>query len=152
MNFDEIFLTTTDTVPGIGTTMTKANLEALYFLKDRIKEKKFIIMVGSIEQAQSLKGWSKKADRLAKKYWPGNVTLSLNEEMAVRMPNSEGLRNLIIKKGPVYMSSANKSGEDQISLEEAKKVFHEVKETYDFGEGSGIPSTIIRIKDEMKLR
>lgn len=152
MKFKDIFLTTTDTVPGIGAPMNKVGEEALYEIKKRPKEKKIIIMVGSIDQARKLNGWDENAEELAKEYWPGNVTLALTPEVAVRMPNVKGLCELIIKKGPVYMTSANISGETQLTFEEAKKKFKEIKEHYYFSEGNGIPSTIIRVKDKKVLR
>ena len=68
------------------------------------------------------------------------------------MPDSKGLRDLLEKKGPVYMTSANISGEEQLSFEEAKEKFPDIKECYDFGVSSGLPSKIIRVKDREVLR
>lgn len=132
--------------------MNKEGLDALYFLKKRPREKKIIIMVGSIEQARMLKDWSEEAEELASKYWPGKTTLVLSDEQAVRIPGNKELSNLLIKKGPVYMSSANISGERQLTLEEAKETFKEIKEYYDFGNGDGKPSTIIKVSNKEILR
>ncbi len=152
MNFKKIFLTTTDTITGIGAPMTKEGLETLYYLKNRPREKKIIIMVGSIEQARELRDWSKEAEAFARKYWPGKTTLVLSKEQAVRLPGNKMLANLIIEKGPTYMTSANISGGKPLSLEEARKTFGEISEYHDFGCGSGEASTIIRVKDGKVLR
>lgn len=152
MKFKDVFLTTTDTVPGLGAPMTPEGEAALYELKKRPKTKRIIIMVGSIEQARKLNGWSQKAEELAKEYWPGRTTLVLNEEIAVRIPGVKELRELIIDMGPVYMTSANISGEKQLTFEEAKEQFPEVTKHYDFGVGTGKPSTIIRVEDNEVLR
>lgn len=53
--YAELFISTTDTVPGIGAPMTKANLEAIYDLKMRDRSKPIVIMVGSLEQARKFK-------------------------------------------------------------------------------------------------
>ncbi|MGV2392448.1 UNVERIFIED_CONTAM: Sua5/YciO/YrdC/YwlC family protein [Campylobacter lari] len=52
MNFDEIFVCTTDTVNGIGGPVNQNTLDCLYYLKNRDISKKIIILVGSIEQAK----------------------------------------------------------------------------------------------------
>lgn len=152
IKFKDIFLTTTDTIPGIGAPYTKVGENALYELKKRPREKKIIIMVGSIEQARTLKGWSQKAEELASKHWPGKTTLVLNKEIAVRMPGVPELCNLIRQKGIVYMTSANISGMPHLTIEDAIKQFPEIKEVYNFGTGSGHPSRIIRVSDGKVLR
>ena len=150
--YKDIFLTTTDTVPGIGAPYTPEGESALYELKKRPQHKKIIIMVGTLEQARSFKEWNEAAEELAKQFWPGATTLALTNNLAIRLPDVVGLREVLKVKGPVYMTSANISGSPQLSLEEAKKAFPEIKEVYDFGVGSGKPSTIIRVEDGKVLR
>jgi tRNA A37 threonylcarbamoyladenosine synthetase subunit TsaC/SUA5/YrdC len=50
------------------------------------------------------------------------------------------------------MTSANISGQPQLSFKEAKKTFKQIKETYYFGEGNNKTSTIIRVNDGKILR
>ena len=150
--YSELFLTTTDTVTGIGAPVSKANYEAILDLKERDPKKGFVIMVGSLEQARKFKDWSKKAEKLAEEHWPGAVTLALSEKVALRMPDELGLRDLIIKMGPVYMTSANISGQLPLSFDEAKEEFYEINKFYKFPKGSGRPSTIIRVSDGEVLR
>ena len=151
-NYPNIFLTTTDTVPGLGTIFSEKNLKDLFEIKKRPKSKNIVIMVGSWEQARKLKDWSSKAEDLAIHCWPGATTLVLSESQAVRMPNCDKLRDLIKDIGPIYMTSANISGEPQLSYEEAKRKFSNIGNYYYFNKGSGKPSTIIRVLDKKVLR
>ncbi len=50
MNFEDIFICTTDTVTGIGGPVNENTLKCIYYLKNRPISKKIIILVGSIEQ------------------------------------------------------------------------------------------------------
>ena len=58
----------------------------------------------------------------------------------------------MIKKGPLYVTSANVSGGKELSFEEAKEFFNNIKKYYNFGEGTGKASKIIRVKDGEVLR
>lgn len=150
--YNELFISTTDTVVGIGAKATKENLEAIYKIKNRPKSKGVILMVGNLDQARKLEGWNDNAEELAKKYWPGRTTLVLNKDVAVRMPNQQGLLDLINNIGTIYMTSANISGEPQLTYDEAVEKFKEIKQHYNFGEGSGQPSTIIDVNTKEVLR
>ena len=152
MKYKEIFLSTTDTVPGLGAPMTKEGLAKLYELKQRPLKKGIIILVSSIEQARVLSDWTDQAEEIAKAKWPGATTIVISKNQAVRMPNQKGLLELIEKKGPIFMTSANISGKPSLSFEEAKKEFPNLGNYYNFGEGSGKPSTIIRSNDGKVLR
>ena len=142
--YKEVFIATTDTVPGIGAPVSEKNKKAIYKIKNRPFSKQLIIMVSSIKMAQSLKGWNDKATIVAKKFWPGATTIVVDKTLAVRMPNNKGLLKLIESLGPIYMTSANASGERELTFEEAKKFFkEEIKKHYDFGKGNGKASMII---------
>ena len=150
--YKKLFLTTTDTVPGIGAPMTFFGKRALYKIKKRSKIKKIIVMIGNMDQARKMKEWNINAEAYAKKYWPGKVSLVISDKLALRIPGNKKLRELIIKKGPVYMTSANISGKKQLSFKQAKEKFSQIKEVYNFGKGDGKPSKIIRVSDGKVLR
>lgn len=143
---------TTDTVLGIGGPVNKENKEAINLLKDRPKNQPLIILVADLEQARSFKEWSKKAEELANRYWPGEVTLALNDKVSLRMPNNTTIRNFIKMQGPIYSTSANKSGDEVYSMELAKERFQEIQNYYYFGKGTNKPSKIIRVTDEEVIR
>ncbi|WP_322959394.1 Sua5/YciO/YrdC/YwlC family protein [Mycoplasmopsis cynos] len=142
--YDKLFITTTDTIVGIGGIVSNEVLDALYSIKNRPREKKIIILVSSIDQARTFKEWNERADELAKKVWPGAVTIIINNQ-GFRMPNQKGLLKLIDSVGPVYMTSANISGQKTISIDQANEVFPNIKNIYNFGKPSGKPSDIYNL-------
>ena len=152
MKYKNLFISTTDTVVGIGAPISPKNLSLLFEIKKRPRTKGIIIMVSNYNQARKLDGWNDKAEEFAKKVWPGATTLVLSESVAVRMPDKKGLLNLIDDIGPIYMTSANISGKKQLSFEEAIKEFPMIERNYNFGVGSGKPSTIIRVEDGKVFR
>ena len=150
--YKNIFLVTTDTIPGLATPISFENKKALYKLKGRPTEKPFIIAVANLEQARKFRGWNKKAEELAKKVWPGKTTLALSESIALRIPDQNRLQEWILEKGPVYLSSANIAGEIPESFEIAKKQFSNIGGHFNFGEGNGKPSKIINVNNGKILR
>lgn len=126
----------TETVYGIG--CLAANQEAVkrvFKIKQRPLDKPLQILIADLKQAeqlaQELKG---KALELARKYWPGPLTLVIKKKSSVsdlitarkdsvglRMPKSDKLLELIKAVGPLAASSANLSGEpDPTSAQEVK--------------------------------
>ncbi|VEU73215.1 translation factor, SUA5 domain (plasmid) [Mycoplasmopsis gallopavonis] len=142
--YSEIVICTTDTVVGIGGPINEEALSKIYELKKRPINKKIMILVGSIEQARTFWQWNEKADLMAQKLWPGANSIIINDQ-GFRMPNSPLLCEFLLQNGPLYMTSCNLSGEAPLSLEEAKKVFPDVSQFYDFGRPSGKPSTIYNL-------
>ncbi|MBD5423442.1 MAG: Sua5/YciO/YrdC/YwlC family protein [Mycoplasma sp.] len=139
---EDIFITTTDTVLGIGGKINNVVKEKIYEMKKRDRKKPLVIVVSSVEQLNKLEKLNYNHLSFIKKYWPGNVTLIINGN-AYRMPNNIQLLNLIESDGPFYLTSCNISNKSNIdNLEDAKKVFPNLK-YFDFGEGSGLPSIII---------
>lgn len=125
VNWEKLWLVETDTVCGIGCFYNDCNLEDLYVAKNRSKDKKIMILVGSISQAQSFKAWNKKASLWAKKNWPGAHSIIVNNQ-GFRMPNSKKLCDFLLQNGPMFLTSANISGNPVLSLSEAKKTFENI--------------------------
>lgn len=151
--YKDVFIATTDTVMGIGIPINKNDGSLIFELKKRPKAKSLIIAIGSLKQARKFKGWSKEAEEYAQRYWPGATTLVLSEKLALRIPDNDNLINLLLDKGPCYLTSANISGKKPVaSIKEAKKIFKDVNNFYDFGPMSGKSSTIIDVKNGKVLR
>lgn len=147
----ELFLTTTDTVIGLGGKVNEIIFKKIYEIKKRDKSKKLVIVIANIKQLKKFEILSNKHLNYIKQYWPGNTTLIINNN-AYRMPNHKGLLKLIKKEGPFYLTSANISNNSTIiSMEMAKKVFPGVKSFY-FGHGSNKESQIIDTKTGERLR
>jgi L-threonylcarbamoyladenylate synthase len=71
----------TETVYGLGANALDAQAVArIYAVKGRPGTSPLIVHVSSIEMAQSLvANWPEKADRLARRFWPGPLTLVLEK-------------------------------------------------------------------------
>lgn len=148
---NDIFITTTDTVLGIGGKVNDFVKEKIFLLKKRNKNKKLVIVVASIEQLSKFEDLNEQHLRYIKEYWPGAITLIINGN-AYRMPNNKKLLELIAKEGPFYLSSCNISNEHIIEdIKQAKIVFPNLI-YFDFGKGSGKPSIIIDTENNKRLR
>ncbi|VEU78260.1 L-threonylcarbamoyladenylate synthase [Mycoplasmopsis columbinasalis] len=129
--WDSIFICDTDTVCGIGGPVNSQTLTLLYEAKHRPLEKKIMILVGSLAQAQIFPQWNQNATEWAQKHWPGAYSIIVNNQ-GFRMPNCEKLCQFLIKNGPMYVSSANISGSAPIHLNEAQKTFPFINNVYSF--------------------
>lgn len=150
--YNELIISTTDTVLGIGGKVNEKIKKLIYEIKGRDENKKLIILVSSIKQARMFPEWNILAEQYAKKYWPGATTLVVNNQ-GFRMPNQKKLLEYLEQNGPIYMSSCNLSNAPVCkSIEDAKLIFPEIKNIYNFGKMSQQPSQIIRVEDGEILR
>lgn len=150
--YNELIISTTDTVLGIGGKVNEKIKKLIYEIKGRDKNKKLIILVSSIKQARMFPEWNIQAEQYAKKYWPGATTLVVNNQ-GFRMPNQKKLLEYLEQNGPIYMSSCNLSNAPVCkTIEDAKLIFPEIKNIYNFGKMTQQPSQIIRVEDGEILR
>lgn len=115
----------TDTVYGLGSTaLVRAAARRIYQIKGRTAQKPLPILVKSTTEAKRWVEWTKPAEILAKKYWPGALTLILKptkegklltfaeyQTLAIRVPaHPVALKLLEVSDVPWVSSSANQSG------------------------------------------
>ncbi len=150
----------TDTVYGLGSTgLIKAAARRIYQIKERPSIKPLPIFVHSIEAAKKWVEWTPLADALAKKHWPGPLTLVLKhttegqlltfpeyKTVAIRVPNHPALLKIIEASGvPWVQTSANRSGQE--SLNDGAAVAAAFTGAVDFiidgGRAPGLESTIV---------
>lgn len=112
----------TDTVYGIGCLYNnKEGLLKIYKIKNRPQTLPLPILVSSIKQAKSIVDLNETATRLAKKYWPGALTIISKSKdgknkLGVRMPDSEVSLSLIKETGsPIIGTSANFHGQKSVA-------------------------------------
>ena len=145
----ELVVVPTETVYGIA--CDPAHLEKLYASKERDRGKPIARLAASLEQVEALGAkFGKDGLRLAKKYWPGPLTLVLNTPEGTtgfRVPNHEVPLALARAFGrPIALTSANKSGgADAINAQEAFQCLeNSVSLFLDSGECIGKkPSTVV---------
>lgn len=150
----------TDTVYGLGTTgLVKAGLRKIYQIKGRDAMKPLPILVHSKEEAQRWAQWSPLAEALARRFWPGALTLVLRPTaegriltfsefptVALRVPaHPIALAILEAAKVPLASSSANLSGSPAAtSGTETAEVFRDLADfVVDAGSVPGIESTVV---------
>jgi L-threonylcarbamoyladenylate synthase len=151
----------TDTVYGLAARLTKSGVESLFSLKARSSELALPVLVGSIDQARSVAAsWPASADRLAKAFWPGALTLVVpappavgalvggtGDSVGLRWPDHALLDALCAALGPLALTSANRHGAP------AATTVDEVVASFGLGEGpalaidggacDGVPSTVV---------
>ncbi len=155
---DGVISVPTDTVYGVCARInSKKAHDNLVKAKNRPITKPFPIMCSDEEQIKSIAIINEKAEKLIKEFMPGPITLILEKRpempeyvnngkptIAVRMATSKEVKELIIKTGcPIFMSSANQSGEptctnlDEIE-DECPNLDGIMEGTVKFGKGSTI--------------
>ncbi len=114
----------TDTVYGIGTNaFCEESIGRIYAIKERPSGAALQILIGSVSQAKEVTCWSEEAEKLAKNFWPGGLTMILpaNEKakpllrgfkgLGLRVPAHEKLQKILsLMKNPLASTSANKHG------------------------------------------
>lgn len=126
----------TDTVFGIGALLNQpAAIWRIYRIKKRPKSKPLQVLVSSLRQAKELGIFDDKALKLAKKHWPGALTIIVaktskvpasvtagKKTVGLRIPAHRTIIELIRKCGPLAATSANISEElPALNIAEVKK-------------------------------
>lgn len=150
----------TDTVYGLGALPVKAEyIERLYTVKGRESTRAIAILISSPEELGDVSSSpNKTAQILAKQFWPGPITLivprhpnlpqvlSPTPTIGVRIPDHEYAQRLLAMTGPLGVTSANISGQENTTtaqevLEQLEGRIHLV---IDGGKSPGkIPSTVV---------
>ncbi|MEL6498600.1 MAG: L-threonylcarbamoyladenylate synthase [Planctomycetota bacterium] len=154
----------TETVYGLGADATDAKAVARVFeLKGRPSNNPLIVHAAGTEQAQSLVSqWPAAAEKLARRFWPGPLTLVLARNdiipdivcakgptVAVRCPDHPVATALLeCFGGPLVGPSANRSG--SVSSTTAQHVRRSLGDGVHILDGGpcerGIESTVVRVE------
>ena len=153
----------TETVYGLGANALDATAVAkIYKLKGRPATSPLIVHVASIDMARTLVNeWPTEAEYLARRYWPGPLTLVLPKSLAipgivtaglttvgVRVPDHPLALALIAEAGvPLAAPSANRfMGLSATTAEHVREAFGDAVQVLDGGPCQvGIESTVISI-------
>jgi L-threonylcarbamoyladenylate synthase len=150
----------TDTVYGLAALPFQAeSVERLYIAKGRNSERAIAILLGDQSQIGEIAlTVSPLALRLAERFWPGPLTLivprlpslpgtlSPNQTIGVRIPDHPIALALLRKAGPLAVTSANLSGQE--NAVRAGEVYTQLKGRIhlilDGGQTpGGVPSTVL---------
>jgi L-threonylcarbamoyladenylate synthase len=150
----------TDTVYGLGSSpFNPEAITKLFTIKGRDFNKAISILISDISQLPLLsEGFPLTADLLAKRFWPGALTIIVNKKkglpanlspfpsIGIRIPDHAFALHLLQVTGPLAVTSANRSGgRDPLT---AKDVLEQLDGRFDLlMDGGrcpgGIPSTVI---------
>ncbi len=153
----------TDTVYGlVARAADPAAVDRLYAAKNR-EHKPGTLIAASIEQLETL-GLKRRYLTAVSQFWPGAVSVIIpcanpdleylhqgKQSLAVRIPESVALRQLLELAGPLLTSSANHPGQPTaVTIDQARGYFDDQVDFYiDGGDLSNHqPSTIIQIIDD----
>ena len=131
---DELIVFPTDTLYGLAGRINDLSLQKIYAAKQRPEEKAIPVLVGDLRQLDQLASFIKpEVIALMQAYWPGPLTLVVPKKaglpaslspypgLAVRMPDHPFALSLLQQSGPLAVTSANISGEQNPST--AKEVY-----------------------------
>lgn len=149
----------TDTLPALAASPDHA--AQIWTLKQRPQDKPLILMAAEADQLLALTSATVRTDAepLARRFWPGALTLVLPVEghltqslnpgqatLGMRVPDCQATRALLMQSGPLATTSANPSGQPPSqSAEEAAVAFPDLPllAPLPWPDPSGLASTVI---------
>lgn len=164
LNHGQVVAFPTETVFGLGIRFNDLKaLNQLYQLKKRNKNKAITLMVSSIQEIESFAYASTQARKIMEAFMPGKITIILKKKEAIdkrytsnldtigiRIPDDAFVLALLQKAGPMLVTSANLSGEqDLLTDEEVYEAFKEEELMIVRGKaGSSLPSSVVDASKE----
>lgn len=150
----------TDTVYGLAVNpLDDVAVAALFNAKGRPEQKPIGILAASLEDAGMIGDLDGAAGDLARRYWPGGLTLIVTprvimsgwvgrgqlQTVGIRVPDHRIARDFLILTGPLAVTSANRSGEPEaMDHLEAESIFGIEVEVYLHGRApGGVASTVV---------
>lgn len=156
----------TDTVYGLGALAYKPeSLKRLYNIKGREHTKAIAVLIANAGQIEQIVPEPSEAIyKLARRFWPGPLTMVLerhpelpdllapNHTIGVRVPDHPVALELLEEAGPMGVTSANLSGEENTSTaqEVMQQLAGRVHLILDGGETpGGVPSTVVDLTNKL---
>ncbi len=164
---DEVIVFPTDTVYGIGCLLnSRHGVERIFKLKGREQDKPLAVLCPDIESAQSLSANFEDFEHLAKKHWPGALTLVVEKSeqvpdfvtrgkstVGLRIPDHNKALAILKRFGPMAVTSLNRSSEPSVlTYRDALAFKDRVDHIVSGGDLSGVASTVFDTKQGVTLR
>ncbi len=159
----------TDTVYGIGARISANAIACIFAAKERAPDRAVPVLLADIDAVQQVAAeFPDAARRLAKKFWPGPLTIALPKRddlpsnltmlptVGVRVPDHRRTREILAAAGgALAVTSANHSSKPSAcTIMEAIAYFKDRVALYLEGGtcAGGIPSTVVTFNDDGTLR
>lgn len=151
----------TESFFALGVPATDAQaIKSLFKLKEREAGKPIALVAASLQQVKTFFVMSAREEQLAKKYWPGPLTILLTpkksiaaralgaKKIGVRVPAHAMARRLAVRAAaPLTATSANRSGQSPTkSICALKKEFPGILIVSGRCGRQGRPSTIVDVR------
>lgn len=149
----------TDTVYGLAGALRRDAITRAFALKGRPADKALPVLAATSSDLDGVAELDPGALRLARRFWPGPLTIvcrrapsfeldlggSGDATVAVRIPASGTLLEILRATGPLAVTSANVSGASPATtMDQAHDAFGRAVGAYvDGGVCDGVPSTVI---------
>lgn len=160
---NKLVILKTDTVYGIMAIANKENELRINQMKNSLENKKISVIFDSVDTLlDNIDNLDEEKIELVKSKLPGKYTFIVNlkclndfdrHDFGVRVTTYSYLQRIISKTGTLLATSCNQTGYAPCkTLEEIIKQFQDkdIYLVYD-GEGTDTPSSIIDIRDEIKV-
>jgi L-threonylcarbamoyladenylate synthase len=153
----------TDTVYGLAARPVEADaVRAVYRMKGRPEGMHLPVLAASVEQVRALGvAFTSSAEALARRWWPGPLTLAFGfetglerpswldgrTEVAVRIPAHDFLRELLEQTGVLVVTSANVHGAPtpRTAADVDLTLGSRADLVLDGGELHDVPSTLVNV-------
>lgn len=164
---DEVIIFQTDTVYGIGARLSSAKgIEKIYEIKQRDFKNPLAVLCGDLNQVKALVKNVKDTENALTSYWPGALTLIFDkaervpssvtrglETVGIRIPNDPIALEILLKFGPMAVTSLNISKQPPItSFKEAQLFESKVDYLVQGGDTAKLASTVYDVKNKRVLR
>jgi len=158
----------TDTIYGIvASALDEQAVEQVYAIKGRSPQKPCIILIDSAERMREFGVSEENIARVLS--YPADIPTSFivpiaredlayldrgTHTLAFRIPQPEGMHELLTQTGPLIAPSANPEGfPPATTIESARAYFHDAVNAYwDGGTVEGTPSALIDVATGVRLR
>lgn len=158
----------TDTVYGLAAAFADdAAIDSLFAAKHRPDSMPIAVLCGSTDEAATLATeWSEHAALLARRFWPGPLTLVVRAAaplcrrvraehgVGVRVPDDPTCLGLLARTGPLAVTSANlHGGEPATTATAVSSTFDDpaVAAVIDDGPRDGVVSTVVDLTGDSPL-
>ncbi len=144
----------TDTAYALGGIFdSKKVTQKILKIKNR-KDQKFTLIASSLKQVERFFKLNSAQKKLARKFWPGPLSIVVSNRFAVRVPKNKIARSLARQAGkPIVATSANLSG--QPTLYDSKKIIKQFQckpRTFCQRSNSKLPNKLLISEFKQKVR
>lgn len=167
LNEHQVIAFPTETVFGLGVKFDSLEgLKRIYEIKKREKNKAVTLMVATKEEIENYAYINEKAKKVIQAFMPGKITLVLKKKASVddlytsglssigiRIPDDAFVLDLLKKVGPMWVTSANLSGQpDMIRAENVYDTFkNQVALVVKKDAGNDLASTVVDLQEDCKI-